>query len=148
MTKGGRMKEVPNVFNWVKARSECSLQRLFDDLIKVVKSDIQSFNEYSEHKGWSRRVKFNQVCVRQFDVEVKLVVVGQSKDKSFACLMVSLNGSSIEFFRGSIDNMIFSARPFLLDTGECLLEVDDKPYRLWQVSQKAFEDLFFGGLTQ
>ena len=138
------IRGVPDVFNWVKARSECSLQKVFDDLVKVVKSDIQSFNEYREREGLSRSIKFNQVCTTQFDVEVLPVTITRPRDESFACLMVSLNGSSIEFFQGG--NIVFSARPFLLDTGECLLEVNDKPYRLWQISRMAFEGFFFGGL--
>ena len=136
-------RDVPVAFDWVKARSECSVQKLFDDLIKVVKSDIQIFNEHSESTGSSRTMKFSQVCTKQFDVEAS--PPRSTPDGTFACVMVSLNGSSIEFFRGGMDNKLFSAKPYLLDTGECLLEVEGKPYRIWQISRKAFEGFFFGG---
>ena len=137
------IREVRDVLNWVKARSECSIQKLFDDLAKVVKSDVQIFNEYSESMGSSRVMEFSQVCTRQFCVEAK--PPQPTPKRTYASVMVSLNGSSIEFYKGDMRNLIFSAKPYLLDTGECLLEVDDKPYRLWQISRKAFEDFFFGG---
>ena len=137
------IREVRDVLNWVKARSECSIQKLFDDLAKVVKSDVQIFNECSESMGSSRVMEFRQVCTRHFCVEAK--PLRPTPKRTYANVMVSLNGSSIEFYKGDMRNLIFSAKPYLLDTGECLLEVDDKPYRLWQISRKAFEDFFFGG---
>jgi len=40
---------------------------------------------------------------------------------------------------------LFTASPHIdLDSSECMLEVDGKPFRFWQVSRKALEDLFFG----
>ena len=38
---------------------------------------------------------------------------------------------------------LFEAKPGLNHDGECLLEVDGNPLKLWQVSRKALEGLFF-----
>jgi hypothetical protein len=39
---------------------------------------------------------------------------------------------------------LFSAVPRLNEEADCLLEVEGQTLRLWQVSRKALEDLFFG----
>ena len=39
--------------------------------------------------------------------------------------------------------LLFHAKPDLNQEGECLLEVDGVPLKLWQVSRKALDGLFF-----
>jgi hypothetical protein len=38
---------------------------------------------------------------------------------------------------------LFTARPYLGEDGECMLEVDGQPLKWWQVRRKALENLFF-----
>ena len=139
------IENVPSVFNWVEARWKCSIQKLFDDLARVVESDVHIFNEQASKAGVHRTVKFKQICTRQFTVEVKPPQV--TKDKTHASFMVSLNGSSIEFSKGALENVVFRAKPYLY-TGECLLEINGEPHRLWQVSARAFMDFLFWGTGQ
>jgi hypothetical protein len=51
--------------------------------------------------------------------------------------------SGVIAVREGPNRALFAARPRLSDEGECLLEVDGHLLRLWQISQKALEDLFF-----
>ena len=45
---------------------------------------------------------------------------------------------------GFTEGALFCAAPGLNQEGECLLEIDGQPLKLWQVSRKALENLFFG----
>ena len=128
-------KEVPKTFDWVKARSECDPQKVFTKLGKVIKHDVDRANENPVARSG---IKFDLICDREFVVEVSSGMTGKA-------VTVILEGSSILFLGRGPKDVLFQAKPYLFDTGECLLEVDGKPYRLWQVSQRAFEGFFFGG---
>jgi len=132
----GKPKVMETSFNWVAARSQCSLKRVFETLAEIVDSDVKAANELPGRKA-------------QFHVnggDKKLVV---SRDKSVetatpvSTVVFELFPAEISVRHGR-DTKLFSARPRLNDDGECMLEVDGQALRLWQVSRKALEDLFFG----
>jgi hypothetical protein len=129
-------------FNWVHARSECGLPRVFQILSEVIGSDVKAANALNR-----RGVKF------QFTTEAagKILAVRDRDFGGFNEIMVIV----IELASGKItvsrrvpnkasDEPLFYAVPGLNEEGECLLEVDGKSLKLWQVSRKALDDLFFG----
>jgi hypothetical protein len=131
-------------FNWVKARSECSLQRIFQTLAEVVDSDVKSANDLgrpnvSFHIDTQATGKIMVTRDRNMGAknEVKSVV--------FALAQFSI---TVTTKRLSGDpQSVLSVVPNMDENGECLLTIQDKaklqPMKLWQVSRYFLEDLFF-----
>lgn len=126
--------DVPG-FNWVEARANCSLGNIFQILSEVVDSDVKAMNglhltnlTFSLSSEAMRKI----VVIRgrrrlETTVEVKVVF--------------ELLPDRIKVSQGS--ELVFFAVPSLSEEGECLLDVDGETLRLWQVSRKALESLFF-----
>lgn len=125
--------EVPKSFDWVTERHKCSLVTIFTHLSEVVDSDVKSAIAKLED---GENISMN--CPS----EGKIVVV-----KSFGPLGSS-QGESVVFERtancitvkegGPNGKQLFTAKPFLLQSGMCKLEVpgETEPLELWQVSRK------------
>lgn len=119
--------------DWVKARSACSSKRVFETLYEVVESDVKSANALN-----NLAAKFHVTHHHK-----KIIVSREEEDgDAVTNIVFELSPGAITVKQGP-DKPLFSARPRLSETGECLLEVDGTLYQLWQVSQKALEDLFF-----
>lgn len=118
-------------FNWVKARSECSLNRAFEILGEVVKTDVEIAN------GLRRGAKF-QVTYKH----KKIIVTREENDDEVSSVVFELSPTAISAREGKREPM-FSAKPRLSEMGDCLFEIDGQLYKLWQICQKALEDLFF-----
>jgi hypothetical protein len=123
------MNVIPPIHDWVTERSKCGLKAAFDSLCEVVKSDIAKANKVS--KVWND-FKLSQFADDRFAV--------QGPDSA---VIFEMNGSKI-IVRGPKNAWSFPATPSMNPEGECLLIVDEKSLRFWQVSRKALEDLFFG----
>jgi hypothetical protein len=118
--------------NWVKARSECSLKRTFQTLSEVVDSDVKTANGLGlQAVGFHAAFQHNRIIVRR-----------EENDDELRSVVFELSSAAI-FVREGQSKEMFSAKPRLSETGECLLEVDGQLYKLWQISQRALEDLFF-----
>lgn len=129
--------DIPTIFNWVKARSECSLQRIFLCLAEVIDSDVKVFNELPSVDA---SISANR------PTEEKIVVVKTWKYGGTARSVVfDLTDRGIAVKSGSNGKPLFLAKPFLLQSGECKLEIEGvaEPLELWQVSRKGLEELFF-----
>ena len=135
MTK--KKDEIPTVFDWVKARAKCNPERVFDDLIGVIKSDIES----AKKSGLDCSVKCRQVCSRCFAFEWPAALRGLVRGAA----IVELDQGVIVAYLGrrSPEHKVLEAKPQISASGDCMLEVADRPYRLWQVSKMIFEDVFF-----
>jgi hypothetical protein len=129
-------------FNWVAARSECSLDRQFRILAELVDSDVKVAN------GLNKRgiefeinldVKDKIIVLRKRDivghVETSVIVFELEQDK--ITVKDRTDRSNLP------GQMLFNATPSLNEEGECLLEVSGVPLKLWQVSRKALDGLFF-----
>jgi hypothetical protein len=118
-------------FNWVKARSECSVKRAFETLFEVVETNVKTANELRLGP------KFHATYQHK-----KIIVTREDNSDDLRNVVFELTSTAIIAREGQ-SKQLFSARPRLNETGECLLEVDGSLYKLWQISQKALEDLFF-----
>lgn len=115
-------------FNWVRARSQCSLPRVFAMLGEIVDSDVKALNA-AQPSNLPAEVK---------RYTGKIVVAHRD-----STIVFELTGGIIQVRQGP-EHALFSAKLRLDEDGECLLEVNGRGLKLWQVSRKALEDLFFG----
>ncbi len=131
-------------FNWVKARSECSLQRIFQTLAEILDSDVKSANDLRRAK-----VSFhvdtqatNKIIVsRDRDIGEK----NEVKSVVFTLAQFSITVTSKK--PNGDPQSVLSVIPHMNEDGECLLTIQDQPQlqplKLWQVSRYFLEDLFF-----
>lgn len=121
-------------FDWVEARSKCSLFAIFQKLKLQLRSDverIQSLRPPDCHYGF----RFTE-----HGPSATVLVEGNKIHESVTFLLV--NGA-IET-RDSNDNKNLTATPTLSDDRECRLMVSGKERELWQFRKMALESLFFG----
>jgi hypothetical protein len=127
-------------FDWVKARSKCSLESVFQTLREVLDSDVKSVN------GLNRvgvTFALNNSATNKLIISRERDYGGLSGGET---VVFELLPNEIRVRDGRTEKHFFSAKPVLNQEGECLLEVTGElePQRLWQVSRKALDDLFFG----
>jgi hypothetical protein len=129
-------------FNWVHARANCSLEGVFHILSEIVDSDVKQANALRR-----QGVKFSL----NTEATSKIMVI-RDRDlggtKETTGVIFELLPDTISVTRkkhGALtEDSLFSAVPSLNEDGECLMEVKGKPLKLWQMSRKALENLFFG----
>ena len=133
-------KEIPQIFNWVKARSECSLERVFLLFSEVLESDVKTM------QGLAR----SGVLYEQTRGERKVVVCrtrdcGGGIKEAEGVVFELVDGAITATAKDARGNgtQLFKAKPSLEPNGACKLEVDGEGLELWQVSRKALEPLFF-----
>lgn len=130
------MKEVPQVFDWVTARSQCSALALFTMLVETVDSDVKAMNALGRI-----RVECNRITQTK-------VVVARLTDDGDATGTVILERTQTGMrarYGAPSEAPLFDAVPSLQDDGRCRYEIDQAPHELWQVSRRALEGLFFRG---
>lgn len=118
--------------NWVQARAECSLRRVFETLFEMVESDVETAN------GLKLGRRFQATYQHK-----KIIVTREENDDEVRSVVFELSAAAIRARAGK-ETELFSGRPRLNESGECLLEVDGRLHPLWQIRQRALEDLFFG----
>lgn len=132
------MEEVPKTFDWVTARAECSLAHLFTLLTELMDSDVKNMQ--------TRAPKGTQFTFERLN-DVKVVIAklsGAGGVHQSSNVVITLTPSSIAISStGSARPTAFLAKPSFHANGRCRLEVDGRPFELWQVSRMALEDLFF-----
>jgi hypothetical protein len=123
----------PDDFDWVTARSKCSVAAVFERLKLLMADDAEKRNGLRERgeaifsviEGGSTR----------FSVIAKMDHVGH-KSVSFVSgvdeIAVSMEG-----------NQLFKATVTLSNDGNCRVLIDGKEHDLWQVRKMALETLFF-----
>lgn len=120
--------------DWVSARFYCSLQAVFETLAEVIKTDAEVASKLFAPD-------------RTFKVTVqpqKIIVVRAEREAGTpSSIVLELSALGITVKKGRSGEPVFDARPVMNEEAECMLEVDDRPLKLWQVSRKALEDLFF-----
>lgn len=118
-------------FDWVTARSNCSLGIMFEDLKAGIQSDINKKNELDHENRY--KLSINQNSASAID-EVYPGLV--RKRISF-----QLTESSIDISDGQA--LILKATPTLCDDGVCRLKLKDREMETWQVRKLALESFLF-----
>jgi hypothetical protein len=132
----------PKDLNWVQARVECSLLKVFQSLQAGVQSDVNDMQPMLPTDG-RIRLEFNIHNVNTFSVSridsSSGFVVGES-------VVFNLSAETIDVhLRDNKENRkLFSAAITLDDDGNCKLKVGENSLEQWQVRRTALERLFFG----
>lgn len=129
------MNETPKNFDWVKARSECSIVAVFKQLELEAEADMERRNNLNRKE--TSRFKYSH---------------GTNKNPSF--YVRRDNGDSLLFMldpnparinvTGNDGKIFLTATLTLNNDGECKLKVGDKELEHWQFLRLALEDFFFG----
>jgi hypothetical protein len=125
--------DIPLELNWVKARAECSLVRVFKALELAVKEDVDAINSLLKPGSG-----------------MSFAVANYGKRFSAVCEVNHYPSNSVDFILeedgiqiGESGNIKFRATLTLTNSGRCKLKVNGEELEQWQVRRKALEDLFF-----
>jgi hypothetical protein len=123
-------------FDWVTARSACSLTQVFKDLRLGVEQDVQIRND---HRLKTAAYEF---AVRESDAGFKVIL--QSQSLQIAVVFV-LAEHSIQVLDHT-GNAMFEITINFDEHGQCQLLVNGEKREPWQVRRMALEDLMFRSL--
>jgi hypothetical protein len=130
--------KLPEQFDWVRARSECSLPHVFKELEQGVREDIGAAQSLVPPRS---EIKFSvaQASTKRFSaVRVDDPMRGISSSVDFVCTR-----DKIEIY-DTTSQLIFSASLTLNNEGKCRLLHEDKELTQWQFRRMVLEKLFFG----
>ena len=142
--------EIPELFNWVTARSKCNGSVLFEELRRRVENDCKKAKELPSGLAECSNLKITDLHSNRFVVKPGV----SERACAFDLLQSRPDGSVIRVTTHDTwtEQRIaeFEARPRLLDNGDCRFEIADadgkvesKRLTLWQVSRRALESLIF-----
>jgi hypothetical protein len=121
-------------FDWVTARSKCSLGVLFEVLKAELQEDVDKrmalFGGAPSNFGFRIASSNNSVSVLLEGIGVRDSVVFQ------------LTATAIEV-KDRSGALKLSATPTLNDNGECRLKINGEEKELWHLRKIALEELFF-----
>jgi len=128
------MTSTPDDFDWVSARAECSLKRVFAKLSLDVQGDVAIREEFSRKTLDGRTFRWQEAArgflvsrtVRQDDKHVTFVLGDDA---------IEVSGHGV----GS-----FSASLTLNCEGKCRFSVNGQEVESWQLRRMALDALFFG----
>ena len=122
-------------FDWVTARSSCSLPKVFNALRVQVEEDVKTRNALRPDNS---PYEFS-VAEKGGDFTVLLDAGDVHRSVTF-----SLGEHAISV-RDDKGEEMFEVKPALNDKGECRLHVGKDEHDLWQVCRMALEELLFAG---
>jgi hypothetical protein len=122
----------PN-FDWVSARSACSLKTIFETLKLEVEKDVEIRNRL-------RPAMAHYVFKMVSKADVFTVFV--ESNKAHPTTKFSLSNDSIQLRDGE-NNLRCDAVLTLNNNGECRLRVHEREYTFWQFRRMALESMFF-----
>jgi hypothetical protein len=122
-------------FDWVTARSSCSLPKVFKELRLQVEEDVKTRNALRpDNSPYEFSVAENGPG---------FMVILEAKD-IHRSVTFSLAEHAISV-RDNKGNQMFEVTLTFNDEGECRLNVSKDQRNLWQVRRMALEELLFGG---
>jgi hypothetical protein len=135
LTGGGGMSTIPQEFNWVEKRADCTSHSIFLQLVAGVAEDVKTRNTAGSDANFASDLTSDK----------RALVIGQigvwaRKEK---VRIFPLEGK-IEV-RDEVKNASFSAEVFLNNEGRCKLKLEDgTELEQWQFRRMALEGIFFG----
>jgi hypothetical protein len=127
------VKKDTSKFDWVTARSSCSLPNVFKELRLQVEEDVKTRNALRPNNS-----------PYEFSVAENddgFTVTLQAKDVQMSVIF-SLAAHAI-LVRDDQGKRTFEVTLIFSDEGQCKLNVNEKERAFWQVSRMALEDLLF-----
>jgi hypothetical protein len=122
-------------FDWVTARSSCSLPKVFKELRLQVEEDVKTRNALRpDNSPYEFSVAENG---SEFTVLLEAKDVHRSVTFSLADHAISV--------RDDKGDQMFDVTLAFSDEGECRLNVSKEARNMWQVRRMDLEELLFGG---
>ena len=136
------MREVPEKFDWVKARHECSLSSQFIELQLEAEQNVESIRAlFPTQESSERRIRFEY---KPIDAATFLVVRYISEQTPFEkTAFVRFRRRDDRITVETESDLLFEIREGLNDFGQCILKIGSEECFKWQVLRKALEKLFF-----
>ena|SRR5579871_4857159 len=130
---------IPEVFDWVKARAECSLLNVFKALELGVREDVDNIKGLINPK---ENIRFGvESSNRYFSVvRVDNPITGIGWSVNFRCLLEHI---TVNLGSDKGEELMFTASVTLDNDGRCKLKVGEENLEQWQVRRKALEGIFF-----
>jgi hypothetical protein len=122
-------------FDWVTARSECSLEGVFEKLRMQVKEDVDIRNGLRGDPPHYYKFEFSS-----HGSMFTASVVG---NKIHGSVRFSYNVSRLIFVHDDKDNELLRAFVTLSNKRECVVRIKEEECELWQMRKMALEKLFF-----
>jgi len=130
--------EIPEQFDWVKARSVCRSVNVFKELEQGVRDDVSAAQSLVPARN---ETKFSVVKASSGRFSVTRVddpMTSQCRSVDFAHEKERINVYDDK------DQLMYSAMLTLNNLGVCRLLVGEEELTQWQFRRKALEKLFFG----
>jgi hypothetical protein len=126
----------PRDFDWIAARSLCSIQRMFEELKTEIRQDAEKINARANEN----------IPSRLFRITERAKFLKVYEEDAFAdyppAVAFILSGEVIHVQDGENKEM-FDITIGLNDCGDCQFVVSGKERDSWQVRRQALEGLFF-----
>jgi hypothetical protein len=134
-TRSNKQNEA-RAFDWITARSSCSLPKVFATLRSQIEQDVKTRN--------SLRPSYApyEFSVGEDTEEIRVRLTAKEIEKSVTFSLVE----HAIVVRGDEGNRLFEITPTFDDCGKCRLKVNGEEREFWQVRRMALEDLMFRGL--
>ena len=129
------MPDTPSQFDWVTARSKCSLQVVFKELHDGVQNDVATANAVASRNG-QIRFAVTTLQQRRFSVVREDGQIPESVE-------FSLERTGIILVRYTEQDKTLQAGISFNPDGSCMITLDGKELYQWQFRRMALERLFF-----
>lgn len=120
--------------DWVRARADCSLHKVFERLVAGVKEDVVARQELAQDN----------------DHGVNFAITTDEERHLLVSRSVRGTVSTVEFILGPSEIVVeedglqtLAATAGLNENGECTMVVEGSQWEPWQVRRMALEGLFF-----
>lgn len=127
----------PVTFDWIAARSRCSIQQMFEDLKLAIKQDVELITARNAQ----------DVPVRTFRITERAKFMKIYEEDAYSeyppSVTFSLSGNAIRVGNGETNEELFNIVIGLNDDGDCNFIVEGQERDSWQVRRQALEGLFF-----
>lgn len=136
-------KTAPSILNWVRARADCSVRSVFDELIEGARGDAEEMNSLL---GERSQMIFStyRPSKRRFSVaRVDDPITNISSSVDFE---LEANEIVVYHMSNSGNETLFRVGVTLNNEGQCRLKIkgQDEELEQWQVRRKALEPFLFG----
>jgi len=134
---------IPDDFDWVTARNNCSIRGVFEILRLQIENDVKIRNDQLQSEG-KRKYSYGITVVLGGGIVVYLEgegVEGFVGTSQSVALSITQNGGILACDENN--EPILEAYPTTSDDGKCRLKVNGQERELWHVRKTVLEKLFF-----
>ena len=122
--------------NWVKRRASYTVDDVFEALVCRLEADIEEKKDVHPDSDFTVHRKVVGEALEK-------VAIRGSKDLGHTPIVeLKKEGATIKVHGTESEKFVITPK-WDQDTAQCSLLIDNKPFELWQISQRALYPLFF-----